>query len=363
MEGPRAPNESEWNDVVRFLNESLRPGSQWSIATEYPLAITQTNRNNMRIIKENGQVLAHALLKYHFIKTPIGLFKVGAIGSVVTHTAHRGRGLSHAILTECLEAAQKELCDFVILWSNLHDFYRKVGFELAGSEVALWLDQDVNVPTENLRFMQSHQISAEALQRLYSQHTVGSMRSIEELRKYLLIPGMRVFTAWDSMNQLQAYAVEGKGIDLKNHIHEWGGGVSKLLPLLFHMRKTIGENLTVIAPAHAQNLIAQLHGLGVSAHYGHLGMIKILNFKGMADKICRWARAKGFEEFAMENQGDKFVISYKKESLQLSSYSELVKLIFGPEKPTVLLTAPQSLKTALDEIFPMPMWIWGWDSV
>lgn len=363
MEGPRAPNETEWNDVVRFLNESLRPGSQWSIAAEYPLAITQSNRGNMRIIKEQGQVLAHALLKYHFIKTPIGLFKVGAIGSVVTHPAHRGRGLSHAILTECLETAQREACDFVILWSNLHDFYRKVGFELGGSEVALWLDQDVQVPNENLRFVQSHQISPEALQRLYSQHTVGSMRSVEEIRKYLTIPGMRVFTAWDSMNQLQAYAIEGKGVDLKNYIHEWGGGVSKLLPLLFHMRRTIGESLTVIAPAHAQNLIQQLYGLGVTAHHGHLGMVKILNFKSMADKICRWCRAKGFEEFSMENHADKFIIGYKKEKIELSSYSELVKLLFGPERPAALLMAPPALKAVLDEAFPMPMWIWGWDSV
>ncbi len=80
--------------------------------------------------------------------------------------------------------------------------------------------------------MNSVKVDPEAILRLYSQHTTGSVRTVEDIRKFLTIPNTRVFTAWDEKNVLQAYAVEGKGADLEGYIHEWGGGVSKLLPLI-----------------------------------------------------------------------------------------------------------------------------------
>ena len=70
------------------------------------------------------------------MKTPVGLFKVGALGSVVTSTDHRNQGLSTLTIESCLNAARQQGCEFAILWTNLYEFYRKIGFELAGSEMS-----------------------------------------------------------------------------------------------------------------------------------------------------------------------------------------------------------------------------------
>ena len=91
MDGPRAPNETEYPSVIRFLDTNLRPKGDWSITNEYPIAFSEANRNNIRIITENEEVLAHAVVRPMIIKTPAGLFKIAGLGSVVT--SHRLQNL------------------------------------------------------------------------------------------------------------------------------------------------------------------------------------------------------------------------------------------------------------------------------
>ena len=134
MEGPRPLFDHELGEFVDFLSTQLRPSHAWSIAEEYPLAIHDANLNNVRVIKEENHFVSAAVMKPLVIKSPAGLFKVAAIGSVVTAPEHRNRGLSRQIMDDCLKAAQEHGCDFAILWTNLFDFYRKLGFELAGGK-------------------------------------------------------------------------------------------------------------------------------------------------------------------------------------------------------------------------------------
>jgi predicted acetyltransferase len=180
--------------------------------------------NNVRVIKDEKCFLSAAVMKPLVIKAPAGLFKVAAIGSVVTAPDYRNQGLSRQVLEDCLTAGRDHGCDFAILWTNLFDFYRKLGFELAGSEISLVIPEGYKAPesAEPLRFMQSNKIDPEAILRIYNHHTTGSLRTVEDIRKFLHIPNSRVFTAWDNENRLQAYAVEGKGADLSQCIHEWG---------------------------------------------------------------------------------------------------------------------------------------------
>lgn len=365
MDGPRAPNATEWPLVLKFLNQSLRPGQNWSIAEEYPLALTPNNLANIRIITDGTKVLSHAVLKYLLIKTPIGFFKVAAIGSVITDEAHRGQGLSHSVLDSCLTTATQAGCDFAILWTDLFDFYRKLGFELGGQEVSLLVDKPLAVPPlQGLRFLETNQIAPEALMRLYTQHTVGSIRTLEDLRKNISIPGSRIFTAWDEHNQIQAYAIEGKGADLKGYIHEWGGGVSKIMPLLNHIRKTLGTPLTVLAPAHAHNLIRSLTEQDVFAHRGYLGMMKVLHHENLIAKVLRYARSKGIEDLQLARVDEGLRVGYKTVSVVIPNDRDWVRLFFGPfDAATDLGGVDAATAQILNQILPIPMWIWGWDSV
>ncbi|MBX7230915.1 MAG: GNAT family N-acetyltransferase [Bdellovibrionales bacterium] len=364
MDGPRAPHAVEFPEVLNFFNRQLRPESQWTVDEEYPLVLSPQKLSNVRIIKQNGQYLSGAVIKCFPVKTVAGLFKVAGLGNVVTDPAHREQGLSRSVINDLLETAQFAACDFAILWSDLHDFYRKLGFELAGTEVCLRLENEWESPS-NLKFIESSHVSPEAINRIYNQHTCGAIRTAEDIRKSLKIPNAKVYTAWDQNSNLQAYAIEGKGADLNACIHEWGGAVSRLIPLLAFIRKSQQRPLTLLAPKSAQNLKRQLEEQAhCNVHEGVLGMIKILNYNIFYSKIRRYARSLGFDNFVLEHQNNISYFGIEGQALfKTDQPSDMVRLIFGPQNAQELHSFDSKSSECLQSIFPIPFWLWGWDSV
>ena len=364
MEGPRSPRETEFPQVLNFLNESLRSEVNWSIAAEYPTALTPQNIHNMHIISEGDRVLSHGVLKPLIIKTPHAILKVGAIGSIVTDENHRGRGLSTQIINGCLKTASSQQCDIAILWTDLFDFYRKMGFELAGSEVSFVIEDNFTAPQiEGLKFMSDTKVAPDAIHRLYSLHTVSSVRTIEETRKFISIPKTKIYTAWESNGQLAAYAVEGKGADLGGYIHEWGGSTSKLLALLSFIRKEKNQPFTIICPAHSVNLINHLKTKPVTVNNGFLGMIKIIHFDQLSAKIKRAFRAEGIADIVLEKSVDHFVFGIGQELITIKEEQDLVRLLFGPLDYKTLGIFKDETCDKLTKILPLNLWVWGWDSI
>ncbi len=363
MEGPRSPAESELPAVLSFLNQSLRSQSAWSIAAEYPTAFSTNNLHNMRIITEANQVVSHAVLKPLVVKSPHVIFKVGAIGSVVTNEAHRNQGLSTKIIEDCLLQATQQQCDIAILWTDLYDFYRKMGFELAGTEISMVVEEEFPAPDPTLRLSKDSKVAAEAIHRLYSTHSVNSVRTVEETRKFLHIPQTQVYTAWDSSGPLAAYAIEGKGADLGGYIHEWGGSVTAILTLLSYIRREKQQPITVIVPRHSQNLIQRLREKPVTYNQGYLGMIKVLNFDQLSAKIKRAFRAEGVSDIVLEKRDGRCIFGCNGDLAILDGETNLTHLLFGPvDIGTLEVFKPETCEK-LSKILPLNLWIWGWDSI
>ncbi|MDZ4678753.1 MAG: GNAT family N-acetyltransferase [Oligoflexia bacterium] len=364
MEGPRAPKSEEFNDLVKFLDTNLRDQNSWSIADEYPTTMTLQNLHNVRIIKDENGILSHAVIKPTIVKTRRGLFKVGCLGSVVTQEAYRNQGLSQNVLNDCVSAIQAQGCDIAILWTNQYDFYRKMGFELAGSEVSLLIDRPLNLGATKYKIIQNNRVDAQVLFRLYSQHTVSSIRTLEDFEKYLRIPNSRLYTAWNAEGKVEAFAVEGKGVDLQGYIHEWGGSVDALLALINHIRVTHAQPITVISPSHATNLIRKLESFGVNRVEGFLGMIKITNAQSLFNKVIRSARQEwGIENFVLEHREGFYYFGVGKNIFKTDQETDIVRILFGPQKPSQLHDCGPEANAILDKILPLEMWLWGWDSV
>lgn len=361
--GPMTPTDRDWPMVIDFLNRNLRPDSKWSIVDEYPTSLAKSQAHNMRIIVENGRPVSHAVFRPMIVKTPVGVFKVAGIGSVVTSPESRGQGHSTQIIESCLEAAASADCDFAILWTDLFDFYRRMDFELAGSEVTVILDREVG-PSEGWKFLESPKVSPESLLRIFQQHSVSSHRTQDDIRLSLAIPNSTVMTAWEANGRLAAYAVVGKGADLSGYIHEWGGSVSALLGLFSHLRSTMKCDLRLIAPAHATGLLSRLNEVGCIEHRGYLGMVKILKTDSIFSKIKRHARAIGISDLVLQEAANGvFQFGYQDQIYSTNSKRDLVQLLFGPEKPSQMGKFDPTTAKILDRVLPIPLWIWGWDSV
>lgn len=365
MQGPRAPQAQELDEVVNFLNQSLRNDKNWSINSEYPTTLTPQNIHNMRIITdEERRILSHAVLKPLIVKSPQVIFKVAAIGSVVTDSQHRGKGYSSQIIQDCIKNAEDQHCDIAILWTNLFDFYRKLGFELAGSEISFELDENFQYPEQNLKMSQETRISPEALYRLYNQHSVNTCRTLEDFNKFLKIPNTHIYTAWKTDGTLGAYAIEGKGADLTGYIHEWGGGTQEILALLSYIQRVkTFERLVVIVPAHAKNLIFKLKELPTVMTHGYLGMIKITQFDQLSQKIKKAFRSEGISDIVLERMGSGYTFGIGKELFTLEKEQDITQLLFGPiDYKKLDLFKPETVEK-LEKVLPLKLWLWGWDSI
>ncbi len=364
MQGPRSPAPHEMPRVIDFLDRNLRPQGEWSIAQEYPTAFHNSNLENIRIITDpQNDVLSHAVIKPIILQSPLGLCKVATIGSVVTQPENRQQGLSHAVLKDCLQRAEQAGCEMAILWTDLFDFYRKLGFELAGSEITCAIDQPLQLEPTPLRFHKGANVDPQALLKVFNQHTVHSLRSAEDFRQFLAIPNSRVYTAWNPDGALAAFAVEGKGADLTGYIHEWGGGVKALLALFQHIYNDQGRTLHVILPSHAQNLIAQLRSQGLQIFTGYLGMMKILQPHTLSHKLQRFARAIGLADFIIEWKNGELQLGRPGRLFTMQDERRITKLLFGPQPTQELLPTDDATAELLQRVLPVPLWFWGWDSL
>ena len=365
MEGPRAPTTAEFDRLILFLDQNLRAGQQWSVAQEYPTAVSTKNIHNFRIITEQNDIVSHAVIRPTIIKTRRGLFKVGCIGSVVTHQSYRNKGHSQAIMQECIQAVTEQGCDIAMLWTNLWDFYRKLGFELAGSEVSLVVGNSFRFTSEKkYKIIEGNKIDPQAFLRVYMQHTVSSVRTLDELDKYLKIPNSRIYTAWDDENKMIAYAVEGKGADLNGYVHEWGGSVDALMSLFAHIQKAQKRDITVISPSHSVNLIRAVEAAGARRVDGFLGMLKITNANALFAKVMRNARQEfGIQDFVIEKKDGAYYFGTGQDLFKTTQEADILRLLFGPQKPSAAHDYGTEMNTLLDRMFPMEMWVWGWESV
>lgn len=364
MEEPRAPKDWEFAQLVRFLDEQLRPNEDWSITSEYPIAFSLPNRKNIRIIAEEEKIISHAVMKYLMIKTPFGIFKVAGIGSVVTDPNHRNKGLSTKVLEACVQAAKEENCDLAILWTEIFGFYQKMGFELAGRENSFILNKDITPNNLDLKCVENNQVDPIALRKLYDSHTVATIRSAEDIKKFLQIPNTKLYTAWDQNNNLKAFAVEGRGADLTNYIHEWAGGTQELLALFSHIQAKYENGVVIISPEHSQNLNSQLKSHNLKHHQGNLGMIKITNLNHVMFKLQRYARAIGIDNFIIAQDKDQsIIIGTKKHQYRLKDEAALTRLLFTPGVSKEIKNIDKETKEIFNQILPIPIWVWGWDSV
>ncbi len=364
LSGPVSPDQTEYDRVIQFLNQTLRPQQPWSISDEYPNALLPNNIHNISIVKDGNEVVSHAVLKPLIVKSPHVIFKIGTIGSVVTKEDHRNHGYSQKTIQNCISLARQQSCDIAILWTNLYEFYQKMGFELSGFEVSMVIEKEFTSPVKKFyRFSEEKNVSPEALLRLYSLHSVNSVRTVDDVRKFLAIPNTKLYTAWNSEHQLLAYAVEGKGADLNGYIHEWGGQVSDLLSLFSHVRSVKKSPVTVIAPKHAENLIQQLKPYVPIVSEGFLGMMKIIHFEQLAAKIKRALRSEGFSQIVLEKHPQHYLFGYGDNLITLDHDSDLIRLLFGPIDMNSLDQFTPETKQIFSKIFPLPLWIWGWDSI
>jgi len=102
MQGPRATRPSEFDQVLAVVNGIFRAGIDQNIATDYPLVYRSKHLENLRVLLEDGKIVAYLAIAPREVIDQGCQFLVGMVNGVATDPDYRGRGLARRVTEDAL---------------------------------------------------------------------------------------------------------------------------------------------------------------------------------------------------------------------------------------------------------------------
>lgn len=356
----RPPRADEQPQLVAWLDAGLRDGRRGRLAREYPTLLGPGSATFHQVAWVGGRPGAHAAGRVVRVRCDETELPLGMIGLVYTDPRERRRGLATACVEACTRDLARAGAAAVILWSDRHAFYRRLGFVPAGRESLLRLDA---------------RALAAAIERLGPVDDVGEPEDDEWPLLETMIRGQRSF-ALRVPGELQrlaaapdcslrvarregraaAYAARGRGDDFPGVVHEWAGCPAGVAACLSSLLPASGELQLLCGPAPPEP-VATLRAAGAPAFAGVLGLVRLVDPAGL------WRAA--WPEATIDAGGDAERPWLERSGHRVSLDAEtLLHLILGPAMPPALRSRlPDSWLAPLDAVLPRPVFLWGFDSI
>ena len=216
---------------------------------------------------QNQTLLATTAVRIANIKTQEDShLRAALVGAVATRPEWRGRGLASKTVAFAIEWAKERDAQAALLWSSNSELYQRLGFE--------YCEQQMNIPLSKIQFPDSI-VQARNQPKIYVGWHPQLFKLIQQRSGGLVLEdkdrhwfGAHRNVDWyyvGTADHPKAYAACGRGIDLKNTIHEWGGEKEGLLYLLSHLKASLPSAYLLSSPAHMEELI---HTWGCEVAFG-----------------------------------------------------------------------------------------------
>lgn len=183
IEGPRAATPEETGELHRLITDVFGTGDMPAdqVPDEYPLIFRDKDADSRRVICVDGKIVSYVGLH---IRTAVFFgceIKVGSVGGVCTHPAHRGRGLATILMNHCESFMRDAGIDLVIV-SGERGLYRRLEYELAGSVSVYRILADSAQNNGGYAIRDATQADLSQMARLYQQLPVRFRRPLEDFR-------------------------------------------------------------------------------------------------------------------------------------------------------------------------------------
>jgi GNAT superfamily N-acetyltransferase len=292
----KASEHSDFSQAVTFFDQLLRRESLCRVADEYPLVfqedfssvsliseaskpVLSEKKGQLWVMADGGQTQAGLVTLRRQIRVEEDIeIQLLFVGSVVTDQAFRHRGLQRELFKAVEQAAREAEIDFLLLWSNQLDFYKKLGFELGGLQ-ATWSSPHKNPLLKSpsaVQFGFTRDIPMkDSWYRAFKRKPLTVERSLLEMQKLWQIPQMMVAATEN------AYALYKKGEDFDGMCHEWAGPCDEVLACFDRLR-AFRSDVRFLSPGHLQDpdemkVVRLLEMAGFESRLEYLGLFKVLS--------------------------------------------------------------------------------------
>ena len=256
VEGPRACQESEFEEVIALINQVFRAGTNQDIRTDYPLVFNGSKMEYMRILKVDGKVVAHVPVWLREAIIGDDRLRIGIISPTVTHPDYRRHGYATHCLQDCIRIMDEEGVPVSVLWTleATFPFYQQSGWEAVGSQGMLYqLRPEEHTLFDSgifdvVQYDPRDTDSFNAMMKFHDAEPHRIARTVEEYRALFSLPQTTTFLAM-SDGELAAYLMFGKGVN-KPGLIEGGGETAGLETLVRHvmLERKADSEIQVLLP-------------------------------------------------------------------------------------------------------------------
>ena len=318
-----------------------------------PARDTSTSRvARMGVLDPEGSLLSMAAVRLATLSAgPSSHLSVAIIGAVATNERARGQGLASKTVASALQWATQQGAALALLWGDEHSLYRKLGFELCGEQILAPLAflKLPALPTGNdsESILQLGRGWTPGLLECLRERTGGIKLNVDDegwlaaqknVEWYWLGPALKP----------RAYAAIGRGIDMENIVHEWGGEPAALQMILSHLLvERPGSSL--LGP---RELFEKYDFAGAIPH----AQVEYLCLARVLDPVQVFRAHHPEVPFTAESLAPgTWELSFDQAKPTQATDSELAEIFFGPN----------SIKAGAIPAahwLPLPLWIWGLDA-
>jgi len=338
---------------------------------EFSALLNQENHKRVLFICENESPVAS--VSWRPFKMPDGLMGA-AIGLVVTHSDHQKNGYSKRLLAEAESRAKAEGAALACLWSNLTDFYEKRGYVLCGSELSWDISKTNFKESGDFTIEEASHTAIETFHSIYRDLQVGPLRESIDYERQLEQSDSEALLAKNKSGQIVAYAILGKGRDLRNVVHELIGDFEAFPSLLKVCQASIPSEsdtpLRLQFPFSHPQTTALEHTLG-AADQGAVCFAKVLELKPLVDVLNKELQSQGLKALNIvlpEIHDGLQPWCLKKADVEESLFispdpAHLLQIFASPWPLEDIEGLSDEVKAALSSWTPYPLYFWGMDSV
>ena len=310
----------------------------------FPLLFSPHNLENMRIILLGDKPVAHIGLSVVEAFLYGCRLKIGMVGAVGTHPGHRGKGLAGTLLSDCMRKLLLDGVDFVMI-SGIRSLYDRAGCAMAGRAYPYELTAQrarkaLKRPAMGCGIREFDPSQLDELIPIYEAEPVRYLRTREEFATLL---GEEAFARPKTFllkcgGETAAYVcVETRWDEDALRIVEFAGSRAAIISAIPQLLKRLNvKALRLMVPHQDHELLGMLSPLGRPRPSNAVGTMRILNPKGLLEKLRPHLASLAGEHaaglsFASIGGCPSFVLDG--ERLALEDEKALTWLLFGqPEE-------------------------------